>query len=230
MKNRLSTPALAVSAIAVWVAACGLMTWVHFAYDGAVSVNPVYWWVYGGAILFAGAFTENYAENRRSDRSPRWAHVLLMIVSAALAYLLIDQYGAQLPRMMLYYPLLWWLVLVLLILFGLWAYRNSRFRRPRRPRAARSSFAGSCVFLLTMFAPLLVAALLYLAVFHPVTVDEITPIGEAEGGQFIGRIDGDRTQTPLGLYFFADGDRWYYYDVLTGAPAVYEPSGLAANR
>ena len=61
MKNRFSTPALAVSAIAVWVAACGLMTWVHFAYDGAVSVNPVYWWVYGGAILLIGALSENDA-------------------------------------------------------------------------------------------------------------------------------------------------------------------------
>ena len=75
-----------------------------------------------------------------------------------------------------------------------------------------------------MFLPLLAVALLYLAVFHPVTVDEITPIGEAEGGRFIGRITGDRTETPLGVYFFADDqtDKQYYYDVLTGAPVTYD--------
>ena len=91
-----------------------------------------------------------------------------------------------------------------------------------KPRRQHTSFYNACTFLLIMFLPLLAAALLYLAVFHPVTVDEITPIGEAEGGRFIGRITGDRTQTPLGLYFFADGDHWYYYDVLTGAPAAYD--------
>ena len=56
MKKLLCTPVLAVSAIIVWIAACGLLTWVYFAYDGAVNGNPVYFWVYGGAILFAGAF------------------------------------------------------------------------------------------------------------------------------------------------------------------------------
>ena len=55
MGKQISTPMLAVSAIIVWLAACGLLTWVHFAYDGAVNGNPVYFWVYGGAILLAGA-------------------------------------------------------------------------------------------------------------------------------------------------------------------------------
>ena len=222
MKNRLSTPALAVSAIAVWIAACGLMTWVHFAYDGALSGNPVYFWVYGGAILFAGAVTENYTDGWAADRGPRSASALLLLVCTALAYLLIDRYDIHLLQFLLHDLLFWWLVLLLLGWLGISAYQHSRFRRPMKPRRQHTSFYNACTFLLIMFLPLLASALLYLAVFHPVTVDEITPIGEAEGGRFIGRITGDRTQTPLGLYFFADGDHWYYYDVLTGAPAAYD--------
>ncbi len=221
MKNRLSTPALAVSAIAVWVAACGLMTWVHFAYDGAVSVNPVYWWVYGGAILLIGALSENDAPKQETDRNPRWESVLLLLLATALIYLLVDQ-CSNLTQFLLYYLPFWWLALMLLLALGITAYQRSRFRRPMRPRRPHTSLFNTSVFLLVEFAPLLLVTLIYLAVVHPVTVDEITPIGEAEGGQFFGRIDGDRTQTPLGLYFFADGDHWYYYDVLTGAPAAYD--------
>ena len=221
MKNRFSTPALAVSAIAVWVAACGLMTWVHFAYDGAVSVNPVYWWVYGGAILLIGALSQNDTPKQKTDRNPRWESVLLLLLATALIYLLVDQ-CSNLTHFLLYYLPFWWLALMLLLALGITAYQRSRFRRPMRPRRPHTSLFNTSVFLLVEFAPLLLVTLIYLAVVHPVTVDEITPIGEAEGGQFFGRIDGDRTQTPLGLYFFADGDHWYYYDVLTGAPAAYD--------
>ena len=222
MEKRFFMPALVISAVIVWLVACGLMTWVHFAYDGALSGNPVYFWVYGGAILFAGAVTENYTDGWTTDRGPRWASALLLLVCTALAYLLIDRYDIHLLQFLLHDLLFWWLVLLLLGWLGISAYQHSRFRRPMKPRRQHTSFYNACTFLLIMFLPLLAAALLYLAVFHPVTVDEITPIGEAEGGRFIGRITGDRTQTPLGLYFFADGDHWYYYDVLTGAPAAYD--------
>lgn len=224
MKKILSTPVMAVSAVIVWLAACALLTWASFAYDGALSGNPVYFWVYGGAILFAGAVTENYTDGWTTDRGPRWASALLLLVCTALAYLLFDRYDIHLLQFLLHDLMFWWLVLLLLGWLGISAYQHSRFRRPMKPRRQHTSFYNACTFLLIMFLPLLAAALLYLAVFHPVTVDEITPIGEAEGGRFIGRITGDRTETPLGLYFFADGDHWYYYDVLTGAPAEYDDS------
>lgn len=222
MGKQISTPMLAVSAIIVWLAACGLLTWAHFAYDGAVNGNPVYFWVYGGAILLAGASTENYADGWTTDCSPRWANALVLLLCTALVYLLIDRYNTYLSQYLLYNLLFWWLVLLLLGWLGISAYQHSCFRRPMKPRRQHTSFYNACAFLLIMFTPLLAGTLLYLAILHPVTVDEITPIGEAEGGQFIGRIDGDRAETPLGVYFFADGDRWYYYDVLTGAPAAYD--------
>ena len=219
MGKQISTPMLAVSAIIVWLAACGLLTWVHFAYDGAVNGNPVYFWVYGGAILLAGASTENYADGWTTDRGPHWANALLC---TALVYLLIDRYDTYLSQYLLYNLLFWWLVLLLLGWLGISAYQHSCFRRPMKPRRQHTSFYNACAFLLIMFTPLLAGALLYLAILHPVTVDEITPIGEAEGGRFMGHISSERTETPLGVYFFADGDRWYYYDVLTGAPADYD--------
>ena len=224
MKKILSTPVMAVSAVIVWLAACALLTWASFAYDGALSGNPVYFWVYGGAILFAGSFTENYAGRRSTDRSPRWAGALVLLLCTALAYLLIDRYDTHLLQSLLYDLLFWWLVLLLLGWLCISAYQHSRLRRPMKPRRQHTSFYNACAFLLIMFLPLLAAALLYLAVFHPVTVDEITPIGEAKGGRFIGRITGDRTETPLGVYFFADGqtDKQNYFDVLTGAPAAYD--------
>ena len=113
-------------------------------------------------------------------------------------------------------------MLLLLGWLGISAYQHSCFRRPMKPRRQHTSFYNACAFLLIMFTPLLAGALLYLAILHPVAVDEITPIGEAEGGRFMGHISSERTETPLGVYFFADGDRWYYYDVLTGAPAAYD--------
>ena len=221
MEKRFFMPALVISAVIVWLVACGLITWVHFAYDGAVSVNPVYWWVYGGAILLIGALSENDAPKQETDRNPRWESVLLLLLATALIYLLVDQ-CSNLTQFLLYYLPFWWLALMLLLALGITAYQRSRFRRPMRPRRPHTSLFNTSVFLLVEFAPLLLVTLIYLAVVHPVTVDEITPIGEAEGGRFFGRIDGDRTQTPLGLYFFADGDHWYYYDVLTGAPAAYD--------
>ena len=222
MGKQISTPMLAVSAIIVWLAACGLLTWVHFAYDGAVNGNPVYFWVYGGAILLAGASTENYADGWTTDRSPRWANALVLLLCTALVYLLIDRYDTYLSQYLLYNLLFWWLVLLLLGWLGISAYQHSCFRCPMKLRRQHTSFYNACAFLLIMFTPLLAGTLLYLAILHPVTVDEITPIGEAEGGRFMGHISSERTETPLGLYFFVDGEHWYYYDVLTGAPADYD--------
>lgn len=65
---------------------------------------------------------------------------------------------------------------------------------------------------------------LYLVIIHPVSVAQITPIGEAQGGKYINHISAKASDYPLGLYFFADieNDHWYYYDVLTGDPVDYD--------
>ena len=157
MKKLLCTPVLAVSAIIVWIAACGLLTLVYFAYDDAVNGNPVYFWVYGGAILFAGAFAESYADSRTTDRSPRWSSALVLLLCTALVYLLIDRYDTHLPQFLLYNLLFWWLGLLLLGWIGISAYQHSRFRRPMKPRRQHTSFYNACTFLLIMFLPLLAA-------------------------------------------------------------------------
>ena len=221
MGKQISTPMLAVSAIIVWLAACGLLTWVHFAYDGGIHTSYTYCWIYGGVALVIGLLTDAYAEQEPKQPS-RWTYAICLLVFGGIALGVvwqIDQYGFSYLFYNLYF---WWLAFLLAVLLVAILYENSRFRRPHKPHQKRSSPFRASVAVLVCYLPLLPVTLLYLAILHPVTVDEITPIGEAEGGQFIGRIDGDRAETPLGLYFFADGEHWYYYDVLTGAPADYD--------
>lgn len=42
MKKQLSTPVLAVLAIAAWLVASSLATWLNYAYDDALGINAAY--------------------------------------------------------------------------------------------------------------------------------------------------------------------------------------------
>lgn len=221
MKKQLSTPVLAVLAIAAWLAASGLATWLNFAYDDALGINGVYLWIWGAAMLLIPLVDVEYIERKRPDRTPRWQGVLLLLLCTALAYLLLE-YSSWYN---IWYRIdIWWLCLLVLIGMAIWLYRLLPFRQPMQPRPARSRMQNTFILLLIFYAPLLVILPLYLLVMHPISVAQITPIGEAEGGRFIGRITGDRLESPLGIYFFVDDDseRWYYYDVLTGEPVASE--------
>lgn len=220
MKKQLSTPVLAVLAVAAWLTASGLATWVNFAYDDALGINVVYLWIWGAAMLLIPLVAVEYIERERPDRTPRWQGVLLLLLCTALAYLLLEYGGWY----MWYQPDIWWLCLPALIGIIFWLYRILPFRRPMQPHPVRSRVRNTFILLMVFYVPFLIVLPLYLLVMHPVSVAQITPIGEAEGGRYIGRITGNRTENPLGLYFFVndDSERWYYYDVLTGEPVDYE--------
>lgn len=220
MKKQLSTPVLAVLAVAAWLVASSLATWVNFAYDDALGINVVYLWIWGAAMLLIPLVDVQYIERERPDRTPRWQGVLLLLLCTALAYLLLEYGGWY----MWYQPDIWWLCLLALIGITFWLYRILPFRRPMQPHPVRSRARNTFILLMVFYVPFLIVLPLYLLVMHPVSVAQITPIGEAEGGRYIGRITGDRTENPLGLYFFVndDSERWYYYDVLTGEPVDYE--------
>ncbi len=220
MKKQLSTPVLAVLAVAAWLVASSLATWVNFAYDDALGINVVYLWIWGAAMLLIPLVDVQYIERERPDRTPRWQGVLLLLLCTALAYLLLEYGGWY----MWYQPDIWWLCLLALIGIIFWLYRILPFRRPMQPHPVRSRARNTFILLMVFYVPFLIVLPLYLLVMHPVSVAQITPIGEAEGGRYIGRITGDRTENPLGLYFFVndDSERWYYYDVLTGEPVDYE--------
>ncbi|MGO5030048.1 hypothetical protein [Candidatus Agathobaculum pullicola] len=219
MKKQLSTPVLAVLAIASWLATSSLATWLNYAYDGALNVNPVYLWIYGAITLLIPLVAVEYIERDPPDRSPRWAGALLLLLCTAIAYLALAYGGWY----VWYQPSVWYLCLLGLIGISAWLYHILPFRRPMQPRSARSRIQNTFILLLVFYTPLLVVLPLYLLIMHPASVAQITPVGEAEGGRYIGRITGDRTENPLGLYFFVDDDseRWYYYDVLTSEPADY---------
>lgn len=220
MKKQLSTPVLAVLAVAAWLVASSLATWVNFAYDDALGINVVYLWIWGAAMLLIPLVAVEYIERERPDRTPRWQGVLLLLLCTASAYLLLEYGGWY----MWYQPDIWWLCLLALIGITFWLYQILPFRRPIQPHPVSSRARSTFILLMVFYVPFLIVLPLYLLVMHPVSVAQITPIGEAEGGRYIGRITGDRTENPLGLYFFVndDSERWYYYDVLTGEPVNYE--------
>ena len=220
MKKQLSTPMLAVLAIAVWLTASSLATWLNFAYDKALGINAVYLWIWGAAMLLIPLVAVEYIERERPDRTPRWQGALLLLLCTALAYLLLEYGGGH----MWYQPDIWWLCLLALIGIAVWLYQLLPFRRPMQPRQPHSKVKNVFILLLVFYIPFLIVLPLYLLIMHPFSVAQITPIGETEGARYIGRITGDRTQSPLGLYFFVDdnSDDWYYYDVLTGEPVDYE--------
>lgn len=222
MKKQLSTPVLGILAIAAWLIASGLATWANYAYDGALGLNPVFLWVWGAATLLIPLVAVEYIERERPDRTPRWQGALLLLLYTALAYLLLEFGGWY----MWYRPDICWFCLLALIGIAIWLYRLLPFRRPTQPHPVHSRARNTFILLMVFYVPFLVILPLYLLIMHPVSVAQITPIGEAEGGRFIGRITGDRAETPLGIYFFADEDteRWYYYDVLTGESVDYGDS------
>lgn len=221
MRKPSPTTVLVCIAIAVWLASCSLTTWAHIAYDHAMSLNPVYWWAYGGLALVFGILAE--PQDKQSNKTPRWSAALVLLLCTFLAYVLAQE---QDLHYLLYWPGLWGLLLMALFGIAVWLYPCLPFRRPMRPKRQHSQAWNCAVIMLILYAPMLLTLAVYLLVMHPVTVEEITPIGEAEGGRFVGRITGNRSQTPLGIYFFADDENecWYYYDVLTGEPVDYNDS------
>lgn len=220
MKKQLSTPVLAVLAIAAWLTASSLATWLNFAYDDALGINAVYLWIWGAITLVIPLVAVEYIERDPPDRSPRWADALLLLLCTAIAYLALAHGGWY----VWYQPSVWYLCLLGLSGIAIWLYQLLPFRRPMQPQRPRSKVKNVFILLLVFYVPFLVILPLYLLIMHPVSVAQITPIGEAEGGRYIGRLTGDRTENPLGLYFFVNDDieRWYYYDVLTGEPVDYE--------
>lgn len=217
MRKPIPTFVLVIIAAVVWLASCSLMTWAHIAYDNALNLNPLYWWAYGGAALLFGVLAE--PPDKQRTKMPRWNAVLLLLLCTLLVYLLVQW---QDIRFLLYCPVVWAMLLLALCGIAVWLYPRLAFRRPMRPKQPHPPAYSTATIMLILYVPMLLVLPLYLLIMHPVSVAQITPVGEAEGGRFIGRLTGNRSETPLGIYFFADGDRWYYYDVLTGEPVDYE--------
>ena len=218
MAKRSTTPLLVSLSVVVWLATSLYLTAVSVRYDDAVISNSYYFWFYAPAVLIAGCLNSGRAAPRKPSRV---GDVLIFFVFTGLAFLLFYQPGGlrQLP----YLLYVWWLALLLLLLLLAALYRHIPCRHPKKKQRTQTPLHGAATVVVVLYLSIVLVTALYLAVLHPVSVEQITPIGEAEGGRFIGRITGDQSETPLGIYFFADQDagRWYYYDVLTGAPVDY---------
>ena len=143
---------LALPAVAVWLAACGLLSWTQLAYDGAVSTNHIYFWVYGGALLLSGLCSQDDGRPAAS-RTSRWGGALLMLLAAALAYLVVERVGQAGIGYVLYNLQFWWIAAMGLLLLAVTLWQNSRFRRPRRPAHTYPPLARSAAVVLISFLP-----------------------------------------------------------------------------
>lgn len=223
MKTKSRDIALYLGGVLVYLLTCGWMTWLNSAYNEALHLNAVYFWVYGGVFAVLSLFSSP-DDARRPDRNrvvAVFGFLFLAALCLTLVYLCVaDGLGF---RWLLYTPLVWWLfpAAVFFLLHRL--CKRGKYRAPEKSVSKRSRFASIGLLLLGFYGSLAAVTAIWLMVVQPVSVKTITPVGEAEGGRFIGRITGDQSETPLGIYFFADQDanRWYYYDVLTGAPVDY---------
>ncbi|MGI6181167.1 MAG: hypothetical protein ACOYIE_03715 [Agathobaculum sp.] len=218
MAKRSTTPLLVALSVVAWLAASLYLTEISGRYDDAVLSNPFYFWFFAPIELTICWLSSGETAPRKPSRT---GDVLAFFVFTALAFLLFCQPGELQRLPYLLYG--WWFAFLLFFLLIAALYRHTPYRRPRKPQQPQPPLRGAAIVVLLLYLSIALITALYLAVLHPVSVEQITPIGEAEGGRFIGRINGDQPETPLGVYFFADqdADHWYYYDVLTGAPVDY---------
>ncbi len=203
---------LAVLSTGIWLSACIVDTGFSLSYGRPVTSTTVYWWCFAPILVF---FELMSASGDVPAKSKHGRHG--MVILSLLALLLVC--GLWRIGTALFYELFIWQITALL-LSGLLVWLFSR-SHPHLSLGSVPEFRRVCAAILAVYIPVLLSTLLYIAVLRPVSIGNIRPVGELEGGRYIGRITGDRGQTPLGVYFFADGDRWYYYDVLTGEPVQY---------
>ncbi len=192
----------------MWLSACLADTGFSLSYGRPVTSATVCWWCFAPLLALLGTKNEPYKSKHGLRNAVIWA--LLAVSFACVLW----RAGTA-----LLYELFVWQCAALLLSFLLICL----FERchPNLNLCSTPRFYLICASVLAIYIPILLSTLLYAAVLHPVSVDNIRPVGELEGGRYMGRVTGDRNQSPLGVYFFADGSRWYYYDVLTGEPVQY---------
>ena len=224
LKSKKNLLLLAASVI-VWLGTCLLAMHWNTVYDGALGGFPAYLWVFAPvALAFAmydTAFNSKSGSASRSGRdNTRWGQALSVYIITFLLYAALSS-GID-PR---YEVSAWWLVL-LLVLAGIVTLCGKRVTRALKDSPLRLTAYN----ILLLYLPYAIAQLGMIAVLHPVTVEEIRAVGEAEGGEYMSRIEDRSEEHPLGLYFFINEDNgWYYYDALTGEPtsdfhSPYEPA------
>ncbi|WOC76756.1 hypothetical protein RX717_07260 [Intestinibacillus sp. NTUH-41-i26] len=179
MTKRYVTPLLVSLSVVVWLAASLYLTEVSVQYDDAVLSNSYYFWFYAPAALIAGCLNSGKAAPRKPSRA---GDVLIFFVFTGLAFLLFYQPGGM--RRLPYLLYVWWLALLLLLLLLAALYRHIPCRHPQKKQRTQTPLHGVAIVVLLLYLSIALVTALYLAVLHPVSVEQITPIGEAEGALY----------------------------------------------
>ncbi len=200
---------LGVLAVGIWLSACLVDTGFSLPYGRSVTSTTVCWWCFAPLLALLGTKKEP-AKSKHGLRNA----VILALLAVSFACVL-----WRVGTALLYELFVWQCAALLLsfLLICLFERCHPNLNLRSTPR-----FYLICASVLAIYIPILLSTLLYVAILHPVSIENIRPVGELEGGRYMGRVTGDQSQSPLGVYFFADGDNWYYYDVLTGEPVQYD--------
>lgn len=218
---------LLVSSVIVWAGVCLLAMHWNTMYDGALGGFPTYLWVFAPIVLLFSLFENSHPSKpaqpgKKNHR--RWAQALVVFLVALMLFIAL---GSGINP--LYFQGFWWLA-AMAVLSVLGALLAKFVLHPTESSPLRPA-AGTIFLLYLSYA---IAQVGMSAVLHPVTVDDIIRTGEAAGGrsgEYVGRLDDESGEHPLGVYLFTslDKSQWYYFDVLTGEPtsdfhSTYEPN------
>ncbi len=174
----------------VWLAASLYLTTVSGRYDDAVLSNPFYFWFFAPIELTICWLSSGETAPRKPSRI---GDVLAFFVFTALAFLLFYQPGGL--RRLPYLLYGWWFAFLLLFLLITALYQHTPYRRPRKPQRTRTLLHGAAIVVLLLYLSIALITMLYLAVLHPVSVEQITPIGEAPRPRLASTFSQIRTLT-----------------------------------
>ena len=204
MKTKRTDLLLCLASALVWLGTCLYAQHIALAYDGAITTTPLYLWLLA-PLTYLVTFLQPRQQTESTSSGSRLGQVLVVYSITLFLYLVLSLHVDL--RYEFYF---WWIVF-----YGVLAVLS--FKLPHRSKP-HSRWNSTAFYLLIFYLPCTITMLLFIAVLHPLTVEQIRPIGEVQGREFIGRTSRQTTDTPLGMYCFADDDsNLYYYDVLTGS-------------
>ena len=204
MKIKRTDLLLCLASVLVWLGTCLYAQHIVSVYDGAITTTPIYLWLLA-PLTFLITFLQPKQQTPSTSSGSRLGQVLVVYSITLFLYVVLS-----LHIDLRYEFSFWWI-----LFYGVLAVVS--FKLPHRSRP-HSRWNSTAFYLLVFYLPYAITMFLFIAVLHPLTVEQIRPVGEAQGQEFAGWTSRKTADAPLGMYCFTDDDsNLYYYDVLTGS-------------
>lgn len=195
----------------------------------------VCYYVYTANVLYDGGLIDSL--------TPYFLN-LPLIGGMSLYQILTKENSDEKAKSPLWQKILAWCIIVPCCVAVLWAWVDSRFYdvscliavvlvvalspliyfEHKRGQYTKQPIPSWAVGYMAVYLLIATTVFTYVQVVEPITVAQATAMVEAEYGtdtyKFIAHLTGDRNETPLGVYWFANEDAslrdWLEIDILTG--------------